>query len=57
MTHIKRSLLIFSIQDYSNWSIQTANTMIYQIASFAWLIFGVLLVCFSIGDYKEARNG
>lgn len=57
MTYIKRSLLIFSIQGYSNWSIQTVNTMIYQIASFAWLIFGVLLVCFSIGDYKEARNG
>ena len=49
--------LIFSTQDYANWSLQAANTMIYQIASFAWLIFGVLLVCFSIGDFKEARNG
>jgi uncharacterized protein with PQ loop repeat len=49
--------LIFSTQDYANWSLQAANTMIYQIASFAWLIFGVLLICFSIGDYKEARNG
>jgi len=49
--------LIFSTQDYANWSLQTANTMIYQIASFAWLIFGVLLVCFSIGDFKEARIG
>ena len=49
--------LIFSTQDYANWSLQTANTMIYQIASFAWLIFGVLLICFSIGDYKEVRNG
>ena len=49
--------LIFSTQDYANWSLQTANTMIYQIASFAWLIFGVLLVCFAYGDYKESLHG
>ena len=49
--------ILFSIQDWSNWSFQMANTMIYQIAAFAWLIFGVLLVSFSIGDYQESKSG
>lgn len=49
--------LLFSFQDWSNWSFQSANAMIYQIASFAWLIFGILLVWFSLGDYKEYKNG
>ena len=49
--------LLFSLQDWSNWSFQSANAMIYQIASFAWLIFGILLVWFSLGDYKEYKNG
>jgi uncharacterized protein with PQ loop repeat len=31
--------------------------MIYQIAAFAWLVFGVLLVSFSIGDYQESKSG
>ena len=33
--------ILFSIQDWSNWDLQSANRMIYQIASFAWLIFGI----------------
>ena len=49
--------ILFSIQDWSNWSFQMANTMIYQIAAFAWLVFGVLLVSFSIGDYQESKSG
>ena len=49
--------LLFSFQDWSNWSFQSANAMIYQIASFAWLIFGILLVWFSLGDYKEYKDG
>ena len=49
--------ILFSIQDWSNWDLQSANRMIYQIASFAWLIFGILIVWFSLGDYKEHRNG
>ena len=49
--------ILFSIQDWSNWSLQMANSMIYQIAAFAWLVFGVLLVCFSFGDYQESRSG
>ena len=49
--------ILFSIQDWSNWSFQMANSMIYQIAAFAWLIFGVLLVSFSIGDYQESKSG
>ena len=49
--------LLFSIQDWSNWNFQNANNMIYQIAVFAWLTFGILLTIFSIGDYKEYRNG
>ena len=49
--------MLFSIQDWSNWSFQSANNMIYQIAAFAWLTFGVLLTIFSIGDYKEYKNG
>ena len=49
--------ILFSIQDWSNWNLQNANNMIYQIAAFAWLTFGVLLTIFSIGDYKEYRNG
>ena len=48
---------LFSIQDWANWSFQNANNMIYQIAAFAWLIFGVLLTIFAIGDYKEYKNG
>ena len=49
--------ILFSIQDWSNWSFQMANIMIYQIAAFAWLVFGVLLVSFSIGDYQESKSG
>ena len=49
--------ILFSIQDWSNWNFQNANNMIYQIAAFAWLTFGVLLTWFSIGDYKEYKNG
>ena len=49
--------ILFSIQDWSNWNFENANNMIYQIAAFAWLIFGVLLTIFSIGDYKEYKNG
>ena len=49
--------ILFSIQDWSNWSFQSANNMIYQIAAFAWLVFGILLTIFSIGDYKEFKNG
>jgi hypothetical protein len=49
--------ILFSIQDWSNWSFQMANSMIYQIAAFAWLVFGVLLVCFSVGDYQESKIG
>ena len=49
--------ILFSIQDWPNWSFQDANNMIYQIAAFAWLTFGVLLTIFSIGDYKEYKNG
>ena len=49
--------ILFSIQDWQNWSFEQANNMIYQIAAFAWLIFGVLLVWFSAGDYKESKGG
>jgi|TARA_B100000768_G_scaffold92695_1_gene86678 hypothetical protein len=49
--------VLFSIQDWSNWSFNNANSMIYQISAFAWLTFGILLVYFSIGDYKEWVNG
>jgi hypothetical protein len=49
--------VLFSIQDWSNWSYELANNMIYQIAAFAWLIFGMLLVWFSLGDYRESKGG
>ena len=49
--------ILFSIQDWSSWDLQSANRMIYQIASFAWLIFGILIVWFSLGDKKEYKNG
>ncbi|MBQ22329.1 MAG: hypothetical protein CBD86_01015 [Gammaproteobacteria bacterium TMED226] len=49
--------ILFSIQDWANWNFQSANDMIYQIAAFAWLTFGVLLTIFSVGDYKEHKNG
>ena len=49
--------ILFSIQDWQNWSFELANNMIYQIAAFAWLIFGVLLVWFSMGDFKESKGG
>jgi uncharacterized protein with PQ loop repeat len=49
--------VLFSIQDWSNWSFELANNMIYQIAAFAWLIFGMLLVWFSVGDYRESKSG
>ena len=49
--------ILYSIQDWSNWSLELANNMIYQIAAFAWLIFGALLVWFALGDLRESRNG
>ena len=48
---------LYSAQDWSNWSFALANNMIYQIAAFAWLIFGILLVWFSMGDYMESKSG
>ena len=48
---------LYSAQDWSNWSLALANNMIYQIAAFAWLIFGILLVWFSMGDYMESKSG
>ena len=48
---------IFSIQDYQNWDIQIASNMILQIAAYAWLVFGVLLIWFAIGDYRESQHG
>jgi hypothetical protein len=49
--------ILFSVQDWQNWSFEQANNMIYQIAAFAWLIFGMLLVWFSVGDYQESKSG
>jgi hypothetical protein len=49
--------VLYSMQDWSNWSYELANNMIYQIAAFAWLIFGMLLVWFSVGDYRESKSG
>ena len=49
--------ILFSVQDWQNWSFELANNMIYQIAAFAWLIFGMLLVWFSMGDYRESKSG
>ena len=49
--------VLYSMQDWSNWSYELANNMIYQIAAFAWLIFGLLLVWFALGDLRESRNG
>ena len=49
--------ILFSIQDWQSWSFELANNMIYQIAAFAWLIFGMLLVWFSVGDYRESKSG
>ena len=49
--------ILFSIQDWQNWSFELANNMIYQIAAFAWLIFGMLFVWFSMGDYRESKSG
>ena len=49
--------VLYSMQDWSNWSFELANNMIYQIAAFAWLVFGALLVWFALGDLRESRNG
>ena len=49
--------VLFSVQDWQNWSFELANNMIYQIAAFAWLIFGMLLVWFSMGDYGNQKVG
>ena len=45
--------LIFSMQDWSNWDLVSANRMIYQIVAFAWMVFGFLMLIFSWGDYQE----
>ena len=45
--------LIFSMQDWSNWDLVSANRMIYQIAAFAGMVFGFLMLIFSWGDYQE----
>jgi hypothetical protein len=47
--------IIFSIQNWSNWDLTSANAMIYQIAALAWAIFGILMLIFSLGDLKESR--
>ena len=49
--------MLYSAQDWSSWSFELANNMIYQIAAFAWLTFGALLVWFSVGDYRESKSG
>ena len=47
--------IIFSVQNWSNWDLASANAMIYQIAVLAWAIFGILMLIFSLGDLKESR--
>jgi len=47
--------IIFSIQNWSNWDLASANAMIYQIAALAWAIFGILMLIFSWGDLKESK--
>ena len=47
--------IIFSIQNWSNWDLASANAMIYQIAALAWAIFGILMLIFSLGDLKESK--
>ena len=47
--------IIFSIQDWSNWDLASANAMIYQIAAFAWAVFGALMLIYSLGDLKESK--
>ena len=47
--------IIFSVQNWSNWDLASANAMIYQIAALAWAIFGILMLIFSLGDLKESR--
>ena len=42
--------LIFSMQDWSNWNLVSANRMIYQIAAFAWMVFGCLLYTSDAAD-------
>ena len=47
--------IIFSIQDWSNWDLASANAMIYQIAAFAWAVFGALMLIYSLCDLKESK--
>ena len=49
--------ILYSIRIGQIGVLSLANNMIYQIAAFAWLIFGVLLVWFALGDLRESRNG
>ena len=49
--------VLYSIQDYSKWSLETANAFIYDLAAFFWFVFGSLIVIFSYGDYKESVDG
>ena len=49
--------VLYSIQDYSKWSLEAANAFIYDLAAFLWFVFGSLIVIFSYGDYKESVDG
>ena len=49
--------VLYSIQDYSKWSLEAANAFIYDLAAFFWFVFGSLIVIFSYSDYKESVDG
>ena len=49
--------VLYSIQDYSKWSLEAANAFILNLSAFFWFVFGSLIVIFSYGDYKESVDG
>jgi hypothetical protein len=48
---------LFAIQDFSAWSWEAANAFILNLSAFFWFVFGLLIVIFSYGDYKESVDG
>ena len=49
--------ILFSIQDWQNWSFELAQNLILNLSGLMFLIWGLLLIIFVIKDITGEKNG
>ncbi|MGB0261671.1 MAG: hypothetical protein ACPGCY_02610 [Henriciella sp.] len=49
--------VLFSIQDWENWSFAAANTLLLNLSGLMFLTFGALLLAFFVSDMEPSDLG